>query len=180
MFLNGLKRGNFSSSKKLRIKTTIRIVHTTSMHKQLMTTFKIHSPPTNNSVDNIWKREHTGSHFVQKIRKLSKQTIICLKALRYQISHEETLPHSPTPSITIWILETSSKKNPNLFETLEFQTIKRKCWLQQLSKSVQPPSTIEHSNAAHKTILNHCLITLSDWMSSTEITVARPILFQQQ
>ena len=73
--------------KKLRIKTTIRIVHTTSMHKQLMTTFKIHSPPTNNSVDNNWKREHTGSHFVQKIRKLSKQTIICLKALRYQTSH---------------------------------------------------------------------------------------------
>ncbi len=53
MFLNILKRGLVPPQKKsYELKPITRIVHTTSMQKSLMTSFKIHSLPTNNSVDN--------------------------------------------------------------------------------------------------------------------------------
>ncbi len=71
-----------SSSKKLRIKTN----YTHSMHKSLMTSFKIHPLPTNNSVDNNFQAlcstsiQHTIERVVdnqqpprkKKIRKLDE------------------------------------------------------------------------------------------------------------
>jgi len=45
-------RPNTSSKISYELKPIIRIVHTTSMHKSLMTSFTIHPLPTNNSVDN--------------------------------------------------------------------------------------------------------------------------------
>ena len=41
-----------TSSKSYELIPIIRIVHTTSMHKSLITSHAIHSLPTNNSVDN--------------------------------------------------------------------------------------------------------------------------------
>ena len=45
-------RPNTSSKKSYELEPITRIVHTTSMHQSLMTSFKIHPLPTNNSVDN--------------------------------------------------------------------------------------------------------------------------------
>ena len=124
MFLNSLKRGSCSLFEKLRIKPITRIVHTTSMQKSLMTSSKIHSLPTNNSVDNNFQASWATSIYNNepvvdnqyplrnKIRKL---------LLRFQTKNDNLFESVEIPTISwnlypsfinsehneIWILETS-------------------------------------------------------------------------
>ena len=68
-----------TSSKKLRIKPITRIVHTTSMQKSLMTSFKIHSLPTNNPVDNnesvVDHKSFHNTKFVTSLKSVEIPTI---------------------------------------------------------------------------------------------------------
>ena len=114
-------------------------------------------------------------HFATQIRNLAKKRV----KTQTKHSHGICTLRSPTPSITkyeYWKRHKNKQSNnwkdwrfhhtlTNLF--IRISTIKRECWLQQLSKNVQPPSNIEHSLVLHTqtTILNHCLITLSKDMT---------------
>jgi hypothetical protein len=106
-----------TSSKSYELKPITRIVHTTSMQKSLMTTFKIHSLPTNNSVDNnfqaLWASSIDNNwtrrgqsvpisqyKFVNFYFVFQTKTIIWLKALRYQTSHGIFTLRLLTQSIT--------------------------------------------------------------------------------
>jgi len=62
-----------TSSKSYELIPIIRIVHTTSMHKSLMTSHAIHSLPTNNSVDNNEPVVDNQYPFRNKIRKLLRR-----------------------------------------------------------------------------------------------------------
>jgi len=91
MFLNILKRGLVPPQKSYELKPIIRIVHTTSMQKSL-TSFKIHSLPTNNSVDKQWTR-YGQSVPISQIRKLIKKGLDTNHLM-------ESLPFVLTPSTT--------------------------------------------------------------------------------
>jgi hypothetical protein len=112
-----------TSSKKLRIKPITRIVHTTSMQKSLKTT-----------MNPLWT---TSSYLTTQIRNLSKSVEIPTISWNLYSSFTNS-EHSK-----IWILETSYKEIL-ILSIIRISTIKRECWLQQLSKNVQPPSNIEH------------------------------------
>jgi len=113
-----------TSSKSYELIPIIRIVHTTSMHKSLMTSHAIHSLPTNNSVDNNFQASWATSIYNNepvvdnqyplrnKIRKL---------LLRFQTKNDNLFESVEIPTISwnlypsfinsehnkIWILETS-------------------------------------------------------------------------
>jgi len=91
MFLNILQRGLVPPQKSYELKPIIRIVHTTSMQKSL-TSFKIHSLPTNNSVDKQWTR-YGQSVPISQIRKLIKKGLDTNHLM-------ESLPFVLTPSTT--------------------------------------------------------------------------------
>ena len=163
MFLNILKRGPVPPQKSYELKPITRIVHTTSMQKSLMTSFKIHSLPTNNSVDNNfqalcatsiynnWMRcgqsvAISQSEFVNFYFVFQTKNDNLVETVEIPLKHlVESLPFIyQLRALQIWILE-SSHKEILIFQFIRISTIKRECWLQQLSKNVQPPSNIEHS-----------------------------------
>ena len=117
MFLNILQRGPTPPQRSYEL-NQLRIVHTTSMQKSLKTT-----------MNPLWT---TSSYLTTQIRNLAKSVEIPTISWNLYSSFTNS-EHSK-----IWILETSYKEIL-ILSIIRISTIKRECWLQQLSKNVQPP-----------------------------------------
>ncbi len=115
-------------SKSYELKPITRIVHTTSMHKSLMTSFTIHSLPTNNPVDNNLRSTETSSHLVkfvnfQFVFKPNDNLVVTVQIpLTISWNLYPSFIDSEHNKNEFW---KRYKRNPNLL--LEFQTIKREC-----------------------------------------------------